>query len=186
MLNILKIYELSKDKTAIDFNHVMFLYSSVISLKPKRCLNLGIGPGTSAFAILEGLEYNQTGSLDCLDNFCDNLLQTTLDELKEKNVTIIQGEERDYVASCESNSYDLILSDADHLHADEWTNEIFRIATPDAFLFFHDVANNDYPNLRKHIKIIENKGLPHFLFNTVSRSDERCDKSGFLFVINKK
>ena len=52
-------------------------------------------------------------------------------------------------------------------------------------MFFHDVTNPGYPNLLNYQKRAEELGKPFYLFNSDSRSDERCWR-GLLMIVNKK
>lgn len=173
----------------IDICHSLLLFGIIVAKKPKNILELGIGTGVGSETILNALKYNQQNyTYDALDNLYDlggNLSQTYLDNLKQNNVNIIVSDEKPYVEKCENNKYDLIISDADHLNAGEWVDHIIRICKNNGIIFCHDVANEGYPSLKKYIDYVKNNSIPHYLFNSSSRPDEKCER-GWLMIINKK
>lgn len=174
---------------SIDLNHAIMLYGVAVSMKPQRALNLGIGPGLTAFTLLHAIHANREGSLTAVDNNHDlggNMSQDVLDQLRDDGVEVIKADERDYVSSCPSDSFDLILSDADHHHAGEWVDEILRIARDGAFIFVHDADNNEFPGLRRYQARAKELGLGHYLFNKGGPGTERSPSTGFLLIINRK
>ena len=119
-------------KAAIDSAHGMLILGALMSSKSKNVLEIGIGTGFITNMLLNAIEYNKIGHLTSVDNFHDlggNLPNQTLDILKTKqNIKIIAPmEEKDFVFSCEENSFDFLVSDGDHLHAGEWVDQIFKI-----------------------------------------------------------
>lgn len=177
-------------KAAIDVAHGMLILGSLMSSKSKNILEIGIGTGFVTSMLLNAIEYNQIGSLTSIDNFHDlggNLPNQVLENLKTKpNIKIIAPvEEKDFVFSCEENSFDFLVSDGDHLHAGEWTDQIFKIMVPDSIMFFHDVNNPGYSNLKNYKTRADELNKPNFLFKESSRVDEDCHR-GILMVINKK
>lgn len=177
-------------KAAIDSAHGMLILGALMSSKSKNVLEIGIGTGFITNMLLNAIEYNKIGHLTSVDNFHDlggNLPNQTLDILKTKqNIKIIAPmEEKDFVFSCEENSFDFLVSDGDHLHAGEWVDQIFKIMKPDSIMFFHDVNNPGYLNLRNYKTRSDELGKPNFLFKESSRSDEDCHR-GILMVVNKK
>ena len=174
---------------SIDLAHGMSIFGSLLSAKPQHILELGIGTGFITSLLLQGIEYNTVGDLTCVDNFHDlggNLPEETLKRIAQSGVKVIAPKgEREFILETLDNSYDFLVSDADHNHSGEWAEETFRIIKPDSFMFFHDVNNEGYPNLRNYQTLAEKLGKPYFLFKDSSRSDEECGR-GLLMVVNKK
>jgi hypothetical protein len=52
-------------------------------------------------------------------------------------------------------------------------------------LFFHDTANEAFPNLAKIVVAVKEQGLPHKQFTVSSRPGEHCER-GWLMVLNTK
>lgn len=183
--------ELTKPNgAAIDIPHGVLILGALISAKPTNILEIGIGTGFITNLLLQGIEYNGIGQLTSIDNFHDlggNLPNSTLDILKTKqNINIIAPiEEKDFVYSCQENQFDFLVSDGDHLHSGEWVDQIFKIMKPNAFMFFHDTNNKDYPNLKNYQIKSQESNRPNYLFHKSSRNDENCDR-GILMVINSK
>ncbi len=174
---------------AIDICHSVLILGSLLSAKPESILELGVGTGFVTNLLLDGITYNQQGNLTCVDNFHDyngHLQQSTLDKIASRKAKIIAPiEEKLFVINSQTDSYDFLVSDADHEHAGEWVDEIFRIMKPNSFMFFHDVSAPGYPNLANYITRSKELGKPHYLFNVNSRPNESCQR-GFLMVINIK
>lgn len=174
---------------AIDLGHAFLLFAVAICSKPKDILNLGVGPGVSVNSLVKSVKFNGFGHITAVDNKHDlggNMSQGVLDDLAKNGVNIIFSPEKEYVYGCQSDSFDLIVSDADHYHAGEWVDEIFRIARPNAFIFVHDANNNDFPGLRCYGERAKELGYPHYLFNKGGRATDRAPKTGWLMIINGK
>jgi hypothetical protein len=172
---------------SIDLCHGMTVFGIGLSAKPKNILELGIGTGFVTDLLLKVIEYNQVGELTCVDNFHDlggNLPESTLNRLRNTKAKIFAPiEERHFVQSVQENTYDFLISDADHNHAGEWVDQIFKIMKPNSFMFFHDV--NGYENLKNYLLLSEKYNKPYFLFEENTRNYEECNR-GWLMVINKK
>lgn len=177
------------NKAAIDVAHGALILGALASCKAKDILEIGIGTGFISNILFETIQYNQIGNLTCVDNFHDlggNFPNKTLEDLKSKKINIIAPmQEREFVFSCKENSFDFLVSDGDHQRAGEWADQIFKIMKPNAVMFFHDVSNPGYINLKNYKTRSDSLGKPNFLFDTSSRSDEDCHR-GILMVINKK
>lgn len=172
---------------SVDLCHGLTVFGVGVSAKPKNILELGIGTGFITSILLRVIQYNQIGELTCVDNFHDlggNLPQTTLDQLKQTQAKIFAPiEEKEFVHSVNENTYDFLVSDADHNHAGEWAEQIFKIMKPNSFMFFHDI--NGYENLKNYLYLSEKYNKPHFLFQENSTNYEECNR-GWLMVVNKK
>lgn len=169
------------DERSIDRAHAALLYGAVLSQKPARLLEIGIGSGYVTRILLDAMKWNECGELTCVDNLVDwNGVKP--DHFDRLGVRFVVQDEGYFLRDCPSDSFDLIVSDADHRHADQWASEYRRVATDGAFMFFHDTNNPDYPNLRRIVEAM--KGMPHCEFTQASGS-ERCGR-GWLWVVNKK
>jgi len=173
----------------IDICHSFLLFGIIAAQKPKSILELGIGTGVGCETILNAVKYNQQDyNYDALDNLYDlggNLSNDYINKLKENKVNIVISDEKSYVEKCESSKYDLIISDADHLNAGDWVDHIVRICKNNGIIFCHDVCNEGFPSLKKYIDYVKDNSIPHYLFNSSSRQDEKCER-GWLMIINKK
>ena len=183
-----------------DFAHNMLIYGIILASKPEKVLEIGIGSGLGTRAILSALDYNNQGKLNCVDSFVDyvTLGHVTDDSVtpkivkdlnKHKRVKIIQSTEEDFVASCKTNSYDLVVSDADHNHYQIWAEEIFRITKNNGFIFLHDVGDNDenaYINIAKSRNISWYRFNQTTIINEITNPDLERTFRGMLMIINKK
>jgi predicted O-methyltransferase YrrM len=187
MINI----QLNKPSTAaIDENHVSLILGSLLSVKAKNILEIGIGTGFVTDMLLKAIEFNGCGNITSIDNYHDlggNLSEVTLEYLQQKRQLniIAPVEEKDFVLSSEDNTYDFLVSDGDHHHSGEWVLDIFRIMKPNSFMFFHDVNNPGFPGLMNYKVLSDEYNKPNYLFTQSSRKDEECHR-GLLMVINKK
>lgn len=156
---LISIYNKEPYKGAgIDINHAMLLFGIILSQKPEKILELGIGSGVASETILNALKYNSIKYIyDAVDNLCDiggNLSEKYITKLKNENVNIFISEEEKFVKNCEPNKYDLIISDADHFHAGDWVEDIFRICKHNGIILCHDV-DKGYPNLTKYVDYVK-------------------------------
>jgi predicted O-methyltransferase YrrM len=176
------------DPCAVDFNHAMLLFGTILSAKPATICEIGLGSGFITKTILAAIEYNQVGNLICVDSMHDrfgNLKESLLDYLKShKKVSLKECTEKDFVFNCKENVFDLLISDADHHHSHEWIYETFRIVRPNGYIFAHDVTNKEFPGLREYIHYCKRYNFPFELFNTSSRGGERCDSNGWIKIKN--
>jgi len=174
---------------AIDRNHNLFLMGALLSKKPENVLELGIGTGYVTWSLIFGIAYNQKGKLTSVDNLLDWKGEEPegIQSIRDAGVHVIAPlGEKEFLDQCENDTYDFIISDADHLNADSWIDEYFRVAIKDSFLFFHDTNQAQrYPNLLNIEKRIKELRFPYFHFTENSRPDENCHR-GWLFVINRK
>jgi predicted O-methyltransferase YrrM len=175
-----------KHGISVDACHGLTIFGAAVSAKPESLLELGVGGAFVTNLLLDAIEFNEKGSLTCVDSLHDDFPPNLFDGIKERGANVIAPiEEKDFVFSVKENTYDFLMSDADHNHAGEWTDQIFKIMKPDSIMFFHDVTNPGYPNLLNYQKRAEELGKPFYLFNSDSRSDERCWR-GLLMIVNKK
>lgn len=178
-------------EAAPDICHNMLLFGTILSQKPEKVLELGVGTSFTSNTILYALAYNKKGKLTCVDNMGDwnghegNVTPDIIKRIEENGANFILSTEENYVKNCLENSYDLVVSDADHNCAHLWKEELFRLTKPNGFIFFHDVTNRGFPGLYEYVQYCIDKNIPHYVFNESSRQDEQC-QNGWLMVINKK
>jgi predicted O-methyltransferase YrrM len=173
------------DHVKIDQAHAELLKGLVVANKPKSILELGIGGGASADAILEGLAFNQQQyDYTLVDNWMDFGYKAP-DIVVEKysnKINLITSNEKDFVFSCRS-SYDFIMSDADHESTDQWFEYVYEnILNDSGILCYHDISVF-YPNLLTIYNKCKERKLSHKLFNRNSLSTEKCERG--LLVIFK-
>jgi predicted O-methyltransferase YrrM len=170
---------------AIDLNHNLLLMGAVMSKKPETVLELGIGTGLASWSILTALKYNERGRLVCVDNWHDSggIEPGHVAPIRQAGAEIVVSDEESFVKSCPSDSFDLLVSDADHTRSGLWLEEHLRIVKDNGFLFFHDTNNPAWPTLHSIPGRVSH--LPHHHFTENSRADERCQR-GWLWVINRK
>ncbi len=170
---------------SIDQAHAALLFGLVCSFKPKRILEFGIGAGTSADAILRGIELNRNSPHYMLvDNWQDDG-SWEIGKSHMPNITIVSANEKDFVKhSAGETNFDFIFSDADHHHTHEWFTEVYdQLLDSPGILIYHDATNPDFPNFAAIGEQIAARNLPHVIFNQNSRPGERCDRG--LLVIFK-
>lgn len=177
------ICDFKKTAVSIDVCHNMLLFGAVMSHKPDRILELGIGDGYTTMSLLYGIKFNGKGSLVSIDNYSYRN-QAALDMLKKAGANIVApvGEE-EFVKSQADDAYDFLVSDADHNNSGKWTDDIFRIVRNDGVIFVHDIFYN--PSVTMYLKECQRLNKPYFLFNSSSRKDEECEL-GWLMIKNTK
>lgn len=185
--NLEFIHSFQPHGAAIDLAHNMLLFGALLSAKPDKVLEIGVGTGLATETLIHGIQYNKKGSLDCVDSLYDlhGNFPTALYErlLAHPLVNFIESGEDEFLQTLDSDSYDFVLSDGNHFNTN-W-DKIFDITTPNGFIFCHDVSNPGYPNLMNYKIRADELGKPNHLFNKNSRPSEDCSR-GFLMIINKK
>ena len=173
------------DERAIDVAHNLLLIGAVLSKKPERILELGIGTGIVTRSLLAAVRFNGKGHITSVDNWFDwhGKEPSWVNQLREQGVTVRVDSEETFLRKCPADEYDLLISDADHVNSGRWLAEHLRVTRNDGFLFFHDTKSANWPTLFTIQQRISH--LPHYHFTEESRPDERCSR-GWLFVINKK
>jgi len=175
---------------SIDTCHNLLIFGLLVSHKPERVLELGIGNGYVTNAIMSAIKYNGVGSLDTVDSFHDWNMSTKEDLAKilkeiDKIGTHIYAPvlEQVFVKQVPDNTYDFIISDADHHHVGEWTDEIWRIGKPNAVIIVHDIYS--YRSPFNYVVEAGKLKKPVFIFNKSSRPDEQCE-NGMAVILNGK
>jgi hypothetical protein len=112
----------------MDENHIDLIYSLIISSKPKKILEIGVGTGAVSLKLLNATEYNQIDpDITCVDNFYDwNGQQPKGFEEFKDNFKFVISDEKSFVESC-SEKFDFIVSDADHLRTNEWVDKTLNL-----------------------------------------------------------
>ncbi len=102
----------------IDQCHAALVYSLVAANKPTKILELGVGGGRSTDAILDALAYNGVPyTFVLVDNWFDfdGVMPQEVEEKYGKRLSIVSSDEKEYLFSTRE-TYDFIMSDADHAH----------------------------------------------------------------------
>jgi predicted O-methyltransferase YrrM len=173
----------------VDVAHATMLTALVQANKPKTVLEIGIGGGQGTDAILAGLAFNQqVFQYVLVDNWHDWHGQRPegVTEKYGSMINIVDSAEKDFVFSTDK-TFDFIMSDGDHHHADQWFEHVFtELVNPGGILIYHDINLFDadaFQNLNQIYHRCQEYGLRHHLFNRNSREDERCQRG--LLVIFK-
>ena len=61
----------SAQRVAIDDPHAVLIFGLAVSHKPERVLEVGVGSGFLTQTLLNAVQYNQRGTLTCVDNWFD-------------------------------------------------------------------------------------------------------------------
>jgi predicted O-methyltransferase YrrM len=171
---------------AMDDNHIQLINTLAICSKPTSVLEIGVGSGLVTKTLLDALQYNQKNStLTCVDNFLDWNGQTPqgFDSFKD-NINFINSNERDFIISCKE-TYDFIVSDADHHHTNEWVDKTFNLLNKGGILIYHDVTNPDFRNLYDIVRYAELHQINHVVLNKSSLPHERCERGLMIIFKNK-
>jgi hypothetical protein len=166
----------------MDDCHIELIYGLLISHKPKKVLEIGIGSSIVTNKILEAFDYNDIyPRITCVDNFIDWGNIPPINTSVYQNRYIVSNE-KDFIENC-NEKYDFIVSDADHEHTNEWFDKTFDLLEDNGILIYHDVTNYEYPNLFSIVVMCKEKGINYLLFNRSSLKNERCERG--LLVIQK-
>jgi predicted O-methyltransferase YrrM len=172
----------------IDHAHADLLRSLIVAHKPRTILELGLGGGKSADAILNGLEYNQQPyTYTLVDNWQDRggVIPEVVIERYAHRLNMVTSGEQEFVFACQEQ-YEFIMSDADHFRADQWFEYVYNNLVADGgILIYHDVnlIEHDFDNLRNIYYKCKEYNLRYVLFNRNSLPAERCHRG--LLVIFK-
>lgn len=172
---------------AIDTAHAHLLYGLVCAHKPASILEFGFGAGIATQAMLRAAEYNGNApEFLVVDNWTDwdGVQPPEAVRFAQDNggrVRFVNTSERDAVSTCHL-TYDFIVSDADHEHAQEWFAKVYAdLLAPGGILVYHDVCL--YANLGVIVDACRMMKLRYVLFNKSSLESERCERG--LLVIFK-
>jgi predicted O-methyltransferase YrrM len=173
---------------AVDHAHAALLFALVMAQKPRTLLEIGMGSGKTADAILEALEFNGGGAdYTLVDNWYDfgGAMPEVVRRKYEGRIRLVSADEAGFVASCRTR-FDFIFSDGDHHSAQERFEDVYeRLLEDGGILAYHDVANPKYPNLARITEACVRRGIHHRLFARSSRPDERCER-GLLLIFKSE
>jgi predicted O-methyltransferase YrrM len=175
-----------RDRTSMDIAHAALIASMVLSLKPARVLELGIGTGYLTKALLLALRTNGQGSLLCVDNWhdWDGRRPEHINELEEWGAKVVVSSEEVFVRSCEREQFDLVVSDADHFSSYKWFEGTLGLVARDGVAFFHDTNQPDnFPGLAELPRRAKELGLPYYHYAASDGESDRCHR-GLLMVLN--
>ena len=131
---------------AVDRCHNLFLIGALLSKKPERVIELGIGTGYITSSLIYALRYNRKGSLTCVDNWSEwgGNEPDGIDAYRSAGVEIVAPmAEEEFVKNCPSDSYDVLISDADPFLSGLWVDEHLRITKHNGFMFFHNTNRKE-------------------------------------------
>jgi predicted O-methyltransferase YrrM len=170
-------------QTSIDEAHNALLFGIILSLKPKKVLELGIGMGHVTRTILMGFRYNGLGeiiSVDSCKDF-DGKEPPHFEDLKKMGVHIEIDLEQNFIEKQKSESFDLLISDADHKNGAAWIEKTVDILKKPGFMFFHDVNLPGLLGIKNYLTSIN---LPFFVFDQSTRPKERCERGWLMSFKN--
>jgi len=173
---------------AIDWAHDLLIAGMLLSKKPARVLELGVGSGFVSGLIARALDMNERGESVCVDNFHDwkgEKPPHILGLEQHKRLTFVFKDEYAFLKQSPADQYDLIISDGDHVHAYFFLRDLFRVARKGAVIFFHDTNNPSFANLQKVERVVRAHGLSCYHFKERSLPDERTDR-GLLMVVKDR
>ena len=174
---------------AVDRRFNLLLVAAVLSKRPEAVLELGFGVGYLTISLVYALKCNQRGRLTCLDDWelWGGREPEGIEHFRAAGVQIMAPMRREeFLVSCPSNSYDVIVSDSRGLAGGALLNEHLRIATDDAWLFFHAGHHRqDGTDLHPIKERLSELGLFHLDFDTASGRDAGAD-SEWLLVVNRR
>jgi predicted O-methyltransferase YrrM len=179
-----------EDAVRIDDCHIDLIYGLIVSQKPSSILELGFGSGRSAKRICDAIEHNRNRpTFKLVDNWMDfdRKIPSNIKDIEFRdynNIFIVTAEESDFIASC-TETFDFILSDADHCHSHLWFEKTFwDILSPGGIMVCHDIMNREgYPGLYDIVISCQQSNIRYVIFDKNSRDDERCERG--LLVIFK-
>lgn len=171
----------------IDQCHLDLISGFIKSSKPHKTLELGFGSGKSVKSVLEALRYNEVPfEYTLVENWVDWNYVPQLDKLefvKGPGVKVVQSDERAFVFST-TDTYDFILSDADHWNTQNWFEYVFtNLLNKGGILVYHDVSLGPHPNVDLYFKNLDyiyhrakELGIKMLHFNKSTRPDEKCER----------
>lgn len=176
------------ERLMMDEAHTRLIHGLACSLKPNRILEFGLGGGASTDALVAAAAWNKNfPKFLCVDNWSDlgGKIPGEAARRYAGKVDFWTDDEGSYVHTTR-NTFDFIVSDADHASADRWWLEVYdRLLEPGGVLIYHDIdtVEGTNPNLLNILTECHVRELTHWLFNKNSRPGERCQRG--LLVIFK-
>jgi glycosyltransferase involved in cell wall biosynthesis len=167
----------------------LFLVGAVLSKRPNSVLELGFGLGYLAISLFYALKCNQHGQITCVDDWdlWGGREPEGIEHVRAAGVQILAPmSKEEFLSSCSSNTYDVIVSDSRALAGGALLNEHLRIATDNALLFFHaGHQRQTATDLRQIRDRVRELGLFHLHFDRASGCAEK-DGAEWLLVVNQK
>lgn len=121
-----------------------FVHALARALKPLNVLELGTSRGCSATHVLQAIDDNKRGHLDCVDNGSQvSVIGDLIPDDLRANVTINRAGMEDFVPKLLDGSYDMIIEDGNHLPeqvAFVW-GQANRLLRPGGIIVSHDAAH---------------------------------------------
>jgi predicted O-methyltransferase YrrM len=158
----------------IDDCHIDLIYGLIRAQKPHRLLELGYGTGRTNHAIQRAIQANCRGLLEVVDNFYD-WGGSRPEHFDDSGFTFHLSDETEFIVGCQAK-YDFIVADGDHHRTDF---KVLNLLNPGGIIVFHDVTNEDFPNLRNLLV------LDGLLFNSSSIESERCSRGLLVYRCNR-
>lgn len=174
-----------RDETSMDVAHATLIVSTVLSAKPARVLELGIGTAYLSHALLRALRVNRRGDLLCVDNWYDwgGERPAHVTELEKLGAQVACSTEEAFVRSCTPAQFGVVISDADHFRSHEWFEDTLTLVAPGGVAFFHDTNQPEvFPGLATLPSRAEALGLVSRHYTASGGGDERCER-GLLMVL---
>jgi len=180
------------ESVKMDINHAELIKGLVMASKPTNILEMGVGGARSMDSVIDAIEYNQNNPIyTVVDNWCDfagSIPQEFLEIYGPYITNLISSVEREFVFSTK-DTYDFIISDADHHHTNEWFEYVYNnLLQNGGILIYHDInlfpeKRDSFPNLAEIYHKCNELNINYKLFNKSTLPNERCHRG--LMVIFK-
>lgn len=183
------LHEYKDHPVAMDECHAMLIYGMILASKPYHLIEFGIGTGQLSRLILAALTANEKGYLTIVDNFRDweGKRPEVADYLIERGANVIKCDQEEFIRDCNSNAYDMVISDANHDAEPKLLPEFLRIVKAGGTIFVHDANHEQFDK-----EIFENLccgevtsfstfKYPYTVFNESSLLNERTAR-GLLMI----
>jgi hypothetical protein len=170
----------------IDACHRQLIGAMVAAAKPSRILELGFGTGATTRVLKIAAESVGMAHLIVVDNWVDwgGTKPEHQDYYFGPGVRFVTADEREFLASTPDDTYDFLVSDADH--TGDWCEEHFRVTKPGSICFFHDTnTRHIYPGIGRTVEYVKTRGWSHYHFTKSTLPGEECER-GLLMVVNGK
>jgi predicted O-methyltransferase YrrM len=174
---------------ALDVAHAMLAAGLVVSHKPYKILELGIGSAYLTRILLAALQCNGRGELMSVDNFFDwhGVKPDHVVDLETEfpHWKVVVRDETAYLSEAIAEGFDMIVSDGDHTRGYQNAPDVFRVCRPGGIMLFHDTNCVLYGLLRRLPRRVKSLGFSTLHFVDESRTDEKTGR-GLLVVCNDR
>jgi predicted O-methyltransferase YrrM len=178
-----------REDIKIDSNHVDLIYGLIVSLKPRRLLEFGLGRAVSTDRILTAIGYNgipvQYVVVDNWKDFGGSIPDEAARNYANR-LSLVTEDEGHYIdrAIKSGERFDFILCDGDHFNSEKYFTDVYgKLLSPGGILLYHDVVGAEFPNLHEIPRKANAHALSHIIFDKSTRPDEHCERG--LLVIFK-